>query len=349
MNKDEEFLLGHSVCPVDRKDVLSPLIELATEEKQTKRIFKRFLGASIPTAGASNITGGEPISTLAVSSIAGFSAAFGEEVLATFSNIAEYFRTPLKKLDFDVGNFVMLTGWKRDDRENLIEEYGKKPVSMDEKRPTDEEPMKKLLMSIGLAKNNYYYDKTGVRENPSEFSENNVINRDIISLSCIQILPFKELVGKDFFPCNFNLRENRDEFTCHSSEEKYFDRDENAFPKYGIKVEKEGEIYDPIWNEVDYALITITKGEYLSTGLSKSTLDIFGKKRFINLTGCHKFGTFEACNRFLDRDFIKEINDNMGRYGVQALLKTDIIISPDGRKTTNSRKYEEFPKYYPLD
>jgi len=259
-----------------------------------------------------------------VAGIAGFGAGYiSKDVFRISTSKAKDLMNPFRRyFDFHTNDFVLMRGYKKDINRQLVTmgfaPISKIPEAKAEIDRNDREISEKLASTIGLYKDQRLYDADELREKEDEFMEH-ILGKDILSVGGpIPLDPlYNIMIKKDVLPCNYELENPL-----------IFPPEETGMPdktlyKYEI-VTKEGDIFEPKWNELNFGIITRVDKELIKEFLPES-----GKGVLLNFSGCQWFGTKGACTLFLNkgrmRYAIEQIRKEIGKKeNFQAIISVPI-------------------------
>jgi len=252
-------------------------------------IIKNNVGNIVPGIVASAIGGlatGNP-----VAGIAGFAAGYiSEDVIRISTSKVKDLINPFRRhLGFHTNDFVLMRGYRKDIKKQLVtmefEPIAKIPEAKAEIDRNDREISEKLASTIGLYKDQKFYDQDKLNEKEGDFMDG-ILRKDVLSVGGpIPLDPlYNVMIMKDVLPCNYEL-ERPLEYTPEETgilNKTYY--------KYEI-VSNEGDIFEPQWNKLNYGIITRVDKDLIFPESEKGI--------FLNFSGCQSFGTEGTCTLFL--------------------------------------------------
>ncbi len=288
-----------------KKEILYPLI---------KDIKGSIVSGIIGGAG-SGLATAEP-----VAGIIGFVLGFMAEKVSRISiDKVHDIQNPFRKyFDFHTDDFVLMRGYKKDKNKQLVtmnfDPIVKIPWAKPEIDRNDREISEKIASMIGLYEYQKLYDQNKLEKKENDFM-NFILKKDILSVGGpIPIDPLYEvMIKKDVLPCNYELKKP----LIYSSDETGIPN--KTIYKYEIVTPK--GILEPKWNELNYGIITCVDKKLIFPESEKGIL--------INFSGCQWFGTYGACNLFLEKEkmenTIRQIAENVGKIeNFQAIISVPI-------------------------
>lgn len=281
----EPLLERHSLAHLKR-DFDWPLLKNPRRE-----IVPAIIGASVLA-----ITG-EPVAGIGTAAAGSMLQALVRMNITKLQDVSH----PLhRKFGFHVDNFLLMTGYKKNQAKELVTPEFKKikdvPWAKAEVDTNDLEMAQILSAAIGSYNKQKPYSREDLERKQDEFMTKLLrTSSDVLIVGGpIPIDPLYELMIAKALPCNYELKTGQifspAETGCPDKQ----------FPKYEICVKGREEPLVPEWNKLNFGLITCCE---------KSILFGQGKGLVLNVSGCHWLGTWGTGLLLLDGDKIAKLGD----------------------------------------
>lgn len=328
----EEFLERHSVA-LREYDFVYPLIK----EWNTGKIVPSLAAGIAGTV----LTGFNPVAGIAAAAVTRLVHGL---VQLGIDRIRAMFHPFHRRFGFHPDDFVLLLGYKKNYRKELITQKFDPIVEVAEARPDFSENDKMLtdLLIKGMGRwkgQKVLYDKEHLDKNKSEFIEK-MLQKDVLSVGGpIPIDPLYEaMIEKDRLPCNYKLKDFNSEDIYPPELTGMRDK---VLPKYPVIVAGRQEPLYPKWNELNWGIITCVDKRLILEERKWGKV----KGLFFNISGCQWFGTHGAGFQLLQKGGVKIVADYVeSEIGIsknfQVIVK--VAINPETKTVTSFELYKAF-------
>ena len=328
----EDFLEKHSLA-LREHDFLYPLIK----KWKTGEIVPS-LAAGV---GGTIVSGGDPVAGIAVAAVTRLVQGLGQLGLDRVRAIAH----PLyEQFDFRPYDFVLLLGYKKNYKKELVTRRFDPIVKVAEAKPECSENDKALadLLTKAMGKlegQKTLYDTEHLVREQSEFIER-MLQKDILSVGGpIPIDPIYEaMIERDHLPCNYKLRDFKSE-DIYSPE--LTGMPDKILPKYPVIIPRTEEPLYPKWNELNWGIITCVDKRLIFEERKWGKV----KGLFFNVSGCQWFGTRGSGLQLLEKDGVRTLADYVKQEigtskNFQVIMK--VTINPKTKTVTDYQPYKAF-------
>lgn len=249
-----------------------------------------------------------------------------------------------RKFGFRPDDFVLLQGYRKNYKGELVTEKFEEIVKVPEAKPMPGENDKILadLLIGALGKfegQKVIYGKEYLDPNMDQFIEK-MLQKDVLCVGGpIPNDPMRDAMEqRDRLPCNYKLKDFTND-DIHPSEKTGWP--DKILPKYPIMIKgKEEPLYSQ-WNELDWGMITCVDKQIVLEERKWGKV----KGLFFNVSGCHWFGTHASGIQLLKPKGVKALGDYVEskistRKNFQVIFQ--VKINPETKTITSFDFYDAF-------